>query len=470
MKEKNMKKIKEQKGKTEIKKNNFKTKRNYIAAVILSSLILTAPMAKRNVDIDQANDIESLNEILYEDSLIPLTSKQKQLAENKKKNITDKLNKKYAKELQKYENDINNVVDAKFNLDDKYISANNLKKKNELDKKKNKVLADKEYLKDISSKLNDKYTNLEKLEIKDNFGNEVLNSIAKDLIAKRDGLIKEFNDKKTLVSNAKTQADLDKIETNLNKTYQNEIIKDEVNKKSYAIKKAEEEAKAKALAAEEEKKKSAAQNKNQEQAASSNDSKPQQKQNSNKANNQQEQVAQQNQTQNNNNTSVEKKPFSITMFGKNYSIVQSNRSNYQSVVDANRGTWVNLTPLYAFGNINNYEYQEDYEYYVDIYGDYDGNYKYIDDGVGLYLACHRDGIGYLIEEADSIIYTDPNGKSREYKYIGSLDPIQGGGYIDSEDGRYPYMAGSAGDYITFQTCTSYSNGGGIGQAHVFQAQ
>lgn len=374
--------------------------------ILLIPITLFAISVKRDNQIANANSIESLQKITYQDRFLPLTNKQKKFIDQKIKTLKDRENKEFELKLKEYELKIKNLEEDVPKFNTKNIYQENLNKKNNLDQKRKKMIEDKNNLKSLKEKLNGSKDDLEKIKIEEKFENPKLESIKNEILKEK--------------------------EEKLN----------QIHKKEEENRKKEEERKKKEQTKKEEKSKKQEEKPKKEIQTVTIETKPKEE--------------------------LKEYPLSITVNGVNYPIIQSG-SDYQNTVDSNRGAWINITNLYAFGNPDHYENYDDYLYWRE-YNDYDGLYKSVNDSNGLMLASHRD-IGQFIENVDKIDYIDGDGNKKTYYYEGQLDPIyaQNGGYIDDLDERYPYFSGSAGDYITFQTCVDYS-GRSIGGIYVFKGE
>lgn len=72
----------------------------------------------------------------------------------------------------------------------------------------------------------------------------------------------------------------------------------------------------------------------------------------------------------------------------------------------------------------------------------------------------------MIENVDEIIFMDEDGNTAKYVKLGLTRLIDANYLVDEDDEIWPLMDGTAGDYITFQTCIDYS-GRSLAYGHVF---
>jgi hypothetical protein len=109
-----------------------------------------------------------------------------------------------------------------------------------------------------------------------------------------------------------------------------------------------------------------------------------------------------------------------------------------------------------------------YGYYIgQTYNDGGIEYKTHNDGLSLWLAADKLGIGKLMYNINSIIFTDINGISKEYNFIGITEETLWGGQIAPDD-IWEAMMGRGGDYIIIQTCDPDSNGNAKAHGYYFQ--
>ena len=99
-------------------------------------------------------------------------------------------------------------------------------------------------------------------------------------------------------------------------------------------------------------------------------------------------------------------------------------------------------------------------------GDGGIEYKTHYDGKSIWLAAESIGVGALVYNADSLIFTDINGVSRRYQYIGQTRTLYGG-QIPPDD-IWEVLMGRGGDYIVIQTCDPDSYGRGIARGYFYE--
>lgn len=151
---------------------------------------------------------------------------------------------------------------------------------------------------------------------------------------------------------------------------------------------------------------------------------------------------------------TQKQPYTITLVGdKTYRIVDGE----QEEIDwKDKNAWVNIPSKFE-GKFTSYNNND----------------------IGLYLAAHRE-IGEVIEHTDKVIYTDPDGVSATYKFVGTTDLIDGNKteyYQDDEYGNLtwssdpwmPYKRAEVGNTIVFQTCIDYS-GRSLAYGYIFEKE
>lgn len=151
---------------------------------------------------------------------------------------------------------------------------------------------------------------------------------------------------------------------------------------------------------------------------------------------------------------TQKQPYSITLVGdKTYRIIDGE----QAEIDwRDENVWVNIPSKFE-GKFTSYNNND----------------------IGLYLAAHRE-IGEVIEHTDKVIYTDPDGVSATYKFVGTTDLIDGNKteyYQDDEYGNLtwssdPWMSykrAEVGNAIVFQTCIDYS-GRSLAYGYIFEKE
>lgn len=397
-----------------------KSTKIFILTVGIPILLFISISLKRKSDIDrfyERPNIEEITKYQVKKRIIPL-SKENQKSLNRLKNkIIESKNKNYLDSLKDYENKIINLEEEKPFLDNKYIKKENIQKKKNLDNRRNKMIQDKKYLKNIEKDINDPKVKLEDIKIRDNIKE-------KKLINKKEELKKNLNDKiktyKNLENSIKNTNDikhLSSIKTDNLKPYQKDMINKQIKEKITYI---EKENKRK----EEERKKQI---------------KPQKP---NQKENHIEEVYEQNQTSQNTQRNDPLEPFSININGQTFPIIPGD----QNTVDQRYEAWI--LDRVDIGAVE----------------------KYDDDGYGMWLSSHRDAIGEIIEYTNELIYTDPNGVSRTYIRIGETrnlypDEVLIGGV--NGDPIYDLMTGRSGEYIVFQTCIDNSESG-ISKGHIFQ--
>lgn len=99
-------------------------------------------------------------------------------------------------------------------------------------------------------------------------------------------------------------------------------------------------------------------------------------------------------------------------------------------------------------------------------GDGGVEYKTHYDGKSIWLAAESIGVGGLVYNTDSLIFTDINGVSRRYQYIGQTRTLYGG-QIPPDD-IWEVLMGRGGDYIVIQTCDPDSYGRGIARGYFYE--
>lgn len=131
-------------------------------------------------------------------------------------------------------------------------------------------------------------------------------------------------------------------------------------------------------------------------------------------------------------------PYSISINGKTYPIYEGG----QSEVDLRSQAWIS-----------------DHAHLVDY------RRKKANEDFSLWVSAHRD-VGAVIENVDEIIFMDDNGNTAKYVKLGLTRLIDANYLVDEDDEIWPLMDGTAGDYITLQTCIDYS-GRYLAYGHVF---
>lgn len=93
-------------------------------------------------------------------------------------------------------------------------------------------------------------------------------------------------------------------------------------------------------------------------------------------------------------------------------------------------------------------------------------YKLVDEDRSIWLAAESVGWGKDVWNLDSFIFTDINGKSKKYVFLGTTETI----YYYSNylpDNLWYIMLGYGGDTIVLQTCNPDSNNRGIAKGYIF---
>lgn len=397
-----------------------KSTKLFILSVGLPLLLFISISLKRKSDIDkfyERPNIEEITKYQVKKRIIPL-SKENQKSLNRLKNkIIESKNKNYLDSLKDYENKIINLEEEKPFLDNKYIKKENIQKKKNLDNRRNKMIQDKKYLKDIEKDINDPKVKLEDIKIRDNIKEKKLINKKEELKKNLNAKIKTYKNLENSIKNTNDIKNLSSIKTDNLKPYQKDMINKQIKEKITYI---EKENKRK----EEERKKQI---------------KPQKP---NKKENHIEEVYKQNQTSQNTQRNDPLEPFSININGQTFPIIPGD----QNTVDQRYEAWI--LDRVDIGAVE----------------------KYDGDGYGMWLSSHRDVIGEIIEYTNELIYTDPNGVSRTYIRIGETrnlypDEVLIGGV--NRDPIYDLMTGRGGEYIVFQTCIDNSESG-ISKGHIFQ--
>lgn len=99
-------------------------------------------------------------------------------------------------------------------------------------------------------------------------------------------------------------------------------------------------------------------------------------------------------------------------------------------------------------------------------GDGGVEYKTHYDGKSIWLAAESTGVGALVYNTESLFFTDINGVSRKYQYIGQTRTLYGG-QIPPDD-IWEVLMGRGGDYIVIQTCDPDSYGRGIARGYFYE--
>lgn len=397
-----------------------KSTKIFILTVGIPILLFISISLKRKSDIDrfyERPNIEEITKYQVKKRIIPL-SKENQKSLNKLKNkIIESKNKNYLDSLKDYENKIINLEEEKPFLDNKYIKKENIQKKKDLDNRRNKMIQDKKYLKDIEKDINDPKVKLEDIKIRDDIKEEKLINKKEELKKNLNDKIKTYKNLENSIKNTNDIKNLSSIKTDNLKPYQKDMINKQIKEKITYI---EKENKRK----EEERKKQI---------------KPQKP---NQKENHIEEVYEQNQTSQNTQRNDPLEPFSININGQTFPIIPGD----QNTVDQRYEAWI--LDRIDIGAVE----------------------KYDGDGYGMWLSSHRDAIGEIIEYTNELIYTDPNGVSRTYIRIGETrnlypDEVLIGGV--NGDPIYDLMTGRGGEYIVFQICIDNSESG-ISKGHIFQ--
>lgn len=397
-----------------------KSTKIFILTVGIPILLFISISLKRKSDIDrfyERPNIEEITKYQVKKRIIPL-SKENQKSLNRLKNkIIESKNKNYLDSLKDYENKIINLEEEKPFLDNKYIKKENIQKKKDLDNRRNKMIQDKKYLKDIEKDINDPKIKLEDIKIRDDIKEKKLINKKEELKKNLNAKIKTYKNLENSIKNTNDIKNLSSIKTDNLKPYQKDMINKQIKEKITYI---EKENKRK----EEERKKQI---------------KPQKP---NKKENHIEEVYEQNQTSQNTQRNDPLEPFSININGQTFPIIPGD----QNTVDQRYEAWI--LDRVDIGAVE----------------------KYDGDGYGMWLSSHRDVIGEIIEYTNELIYTDPNGVSRTYIRIGETrnlypDEVLIGGV--NGDPIYDLMTGRGGEYIVFQTCIDNSESG-ISKGHIFQ--
>lgn len=397
-----------------------KSTKIFILTVGIPILLFISISLKRKSDIDrfyERPNIEEITKYQVKKRIIPLSKENQKSLNRLKKKIIESKNKNYLDSLKDYENKIINLEEEKPFLDNKYIKKENIQKKKDLDNRRNKMIQDKKYLKDIEKDINDPKVKLEDIKIRDDIKEEKLINKKEELKKNLNDKIKTYKNLENSIKNTNDIKNLSSIKTDNLKPYQKDMINKQIKEKITYI---EKENKRK----EEERKKQI---------------KPQKP---NQKENHIEEVYEQNQTSQNTQRNDPLEPFSININGQTFPIIPGD----QNTVDQRYEAWI--LDRVDIGAVE----------------------KYDGDGYGMWLSSHRDAIGEIIEYTNELIYTDPNGVSRTYIRIGETrnlypDEVLIGGV--NGDPIYDLMTGRGGEYIVFQTCIDNSESG-ISKGHIFQ--
>lgn len=392
-----------------------KTIKIFILIVSIPILLFTSISLKRKIDINrfyERPNIEEVTKYQVKKRIIPLSKENKKSLNRLKKKMIDSKNEDYLNFLKDYENKIINLEEKKPFIDNKYIKKENIQKKKDLDKRHDKMISDRKYLKALEKEINDPKVKLENIKIKDNIEEKELKDLKEKIKKNLNDKIKVYKDLENSIKNTNDIKKLSSIKTDNLKPYQKDNLTKQIKEKITSIEKQKRE----------EKKKQA-----------------QKTHNSNQREIVEEEIYEEVPKNNQQNDSM--KPFSVNINGKTFPLLVGD----QSTIDQRYDAWV-LSKTDISGFIE----------------------KYNNDGKGLWLEAHRD-IGEVIENVDEIIYTDPNGVSKYYEKIGYTRQMYAGEIIrEYEDSDvYDLMRADIGEYIVFNTCIDDSQNG-ISQGHIFQ--
>lgn len=392
-----------------------KTIKIFILIVSIPILLFTSISLKRKIDINrfyERPNIEEVTKYQVKKRIIPLSKENKKSLNRLKKKMIDSKNEDYLNFLKDYENKIINLEEKKTFIDNKYIKKENIQKKKDLDKRHDKMISDRKYLKALEKEINDPKVKLENIKIKDNIEEKELKDLKEKIKKNLNDKIKVYKDLENSIKNTNDIKKLSSIKTDNLKPYQKDNLTKQIKEKITSIEKQKRE----------EKKKQA-----------------QKTHNSNQREIVEEEIYEEVPKNNQQNDSM--KPFSVNINGKTFPLLVGD----QSTIDQRYDAWV-LSKTDISGFIE----------------------KYNNDGKGLWLEAHRD-IGEVIENVDEIIYTDPNGVSKYYEKIGYTRQMYAGEIIrEYEDSDvYDLMRADIGEYIVFNTCIDDSQNG-ISQGHIFQ--
>lgn len=387
----------------------------FILTVGVSVLLFTSIFLKRETDINRFYEIPNIEEVTkykVKKRIIPLSKENKKSLNRLKKKMIDSKNEDYLNFLKDYENKIINLEEKKPFIDNKYIKKENIQKKKDLDKRHDKMISDRKYLKALEKEINDPKVKLENIKIKDNIEEKELKDLKEKIKKNLNDKIKVYKDLENSIKNTNDIKKLSSIKTDNLKPYQKDNLTKQIKEKITSIEKQKRE----------EKKKQA-----------------QKTHNSNQREIVEEEIYEEVPKNNQQNDSM--KPFSVNINGKTFPLLVGD----QSTIDQRYDAWV-LSKTDISGFIE----------------------KYNNDGKGLWLEAHRD-IGEVIENVDEIIYTDPNCVSKYYEKIGYTRQMYAGEIIrEYEDSDvYDLMRADIGEYIVFNTCIDDSQNG-ISQGHIFQ--
>lgn len=95
-------------------------------------------------------------------------------------------------------------------------------------------------------------------------------------------------------------------------------------------------------------------------------------------------------------------------------------------------------------------------------------YKINGDGMSIYLAIESEGYGHVIWNTKKFDFTDINGNTESYHFVGTGCYQQYDyGIFEEQEYKETIYAGYAGDMIAIQTCDPDSNGTGKARAYYF---
>lgn len=371
------------------------------------SVIISEKVKADNVDkVIKANKIECINDELNKNRIIPLTKKQIDKLVDKEMKLIDNKNNKYKKELKNYDKEIQKLnTKYKFLYDNKYIKPKLVNAKNNLDNRFEKMKKDKSAVDEAFTQFNDKTKNVIDIDIP-----EVDEKLLKDKVNELKGKLSaertEIDKTIKTIQGCKTAEEVNNINTNNFRPYQIEKLK-EVKKDQLANIEYRKIQAQKANA-----------KKEKEKASANTSSKPK---------------------QNSQSTAAEPLvPYSVSINGKTYPIYEGG----QAEVDLRSQAW-----------ISDHAHLSDYRR------------KQVNEDFSLWVSAHRD-VGAVIENVNEIIFMDDNGNTAKYVKLGLTHLIDANYLVDEDDEIWPLMDGTAGDYITLQTCIDYS-GRYLAYGHVF---
>lgn len=367
------------------------------------SVIISEKVKADNVDKAIAsNKIECINDELNKNRIIPLTKKQINKLVDKEMKLIDNKNNKYEKELKNYDKEI-----QKLNTKYKFPYDNKYIKPKLINTKS--TLDNRfEKMKKDKSAVDEAFTQFNDktknvIDIKiPDVDEKLLKDKVNELKDKLHTESEELEKTAKAIQGCKTAEEVNKIDINNFRPYQINRLK-EVKKDQLAnIEYRKIQAQKANAKAEKEK------------------AKPKPKQNKQ-------------------STAAEPLvPYSISINGKTYPIYEGG----QAEVDLRSQAWIS-----------------DHAHLVDY------RRKKVNEDFSLWLSAHRD-VGAVIENVDEIIFMDDNGNTAKYVKLGLTRLIDANYLVDEDDEIWPLMDGTAGDYITLQTCIDYS-GRYLAYGHVF---